>query len=348
MVFYYIFFDMLNYMKVAIFDTKGSDKAFFERNLSAHTVISINEPLTLASSKKATDAEVLSVFITSRLSSDILKLFPNLKLIVTRSTGFDHIDLDYCKKHKIEVTNVPFYGENTVAEHAMALLLAITRKIVPSVERTRDNSFSRDGLEGIDLEGKVIGVIGTGHIGLHLIKMASAFGMKVIAYDLYPNIERSEEYGYTYVKLDYLLSKSDVISIHVPNTKETQHMICKESIDKMKDSVVIINTSRGQAVDTIALYDALKEGKFYGVGLDVCEDEKFLENPDLAIKSEDVDVDTVQRLLVTKSLLEFDKVIMTPHNAYHSKEALKRIQQTSANNIKSYVKGSISNSVFKK
>jgi len=326
----------------------GSDKSYFEHVLSSHIVVSSKERLTIETAKKALNAEVLSVFITSKLTSDVLKLFPKLKLIATRSTGFDHIDLVYCKKHAIEVCNVPYYGENTVAEHAMALLLAITRKIVISVERTKNNSFSRDGLEGVDLEGKVIGIIGTGHIGVHFIKMASAFGMKVISFDLYPNQALAEAYGYTYVTLDYLLSKSDIISMHVPNTKETHHMICAESIEKMKDSVILVNTSRGQAIDTIALYDAMKSGKFYGVGLDVCEDEKLLENPDIAMKSDDIDVDTVQRLLMTKALIEFDRVIMTPHNAFHSKEALKRIQKTTAENINSYAQGTIQNSVFKK
>jgi len=302
--------------------------------------------LTAETVKNVTKIEAISVFITSKLTSDILSKMPKLKVIATRSTGFDHIDLKYCKKKGIEVVNVPFYGENTVAEHAMALLLTLTRKIIPSVQRTRAGGFSRDGLEGVDLSGKVIGVIGTGHIGRHLIKMARAFDLRVIAYDLFENHEMAVVLGYEYVKLGYLLTKSDFISMHVPNTKSTYHLIDSDAIKKMKDDVYLINTSRGQAIDSFALYDALVKGKFGGIGLDVCENEQLLEKPELAMKT--VDADKMHRLLTIRAMLKFDRVILTPHNAYHSKEALKRIQITTADNINKFAIGDVKNSIIKK
>lgn len=335
-------------MKITIFDIQGWEKRSMEKMLEKHKLTFCEEQLNADNINLANNADVISVFVTSRVTSDYINKLPKLKMIATRSTGFDNVDTATCEKRGVEVLNVPSYGENTVAEHSMALLLAITRRLVPAIERTEVSDFSRDSLMGVDVKGKVVGVIGTGHIGRCFIRMVNGFGAKVIAYDAYPNPKSAEELGFTYVPFEYLLGKSDVISMHVPYSKKTHHIINADAISKMKKSVIFINTARGPLVDTFALYEALKEGKFFGVGLDVCEDEKLLENPELALTSNKVNKEEMQRLLVTKAIIGFDRVIVTPHNAFNSKEAVMRILQTTADNINAYSKGIIQNSVIKK
>ena len=272
------------------------------------------------------DAEIIATFINSECSSQVLEKFKNLKHITTRSTGFDHIDLDFCKNHNISVSNVPNYGQNTVAEHAMALLLALAKKIPQSIERVRSGSFSPDGLTGFDLKGKIVGVIGTGHIGRNFIKMANGFGMNVIAYDPKADLACENELGFTYVELKYLFSKSDVISLHLPLLESTKHLVNNDAISLMKKGVVIINTSRGGLIDTNALYEGLVSAKIGGAGLDVLEEENIFggkEDNDLEAKNH--------------SMSYMDTVIVTPHNAFNTTEALVRIIETSIENIKGFI-----------
>ena len=204
--------------------------------------------------KKIAAVEILSVFIYSDLTADLLKKMPKLKMIATRSTGFDHIDVAYCREKGISVSNVPSYGANTVAEHAFALILSLSRKIYPARERTLHGDFSFHGLQGFDLMGKTLGVIGTGQIGRHAIRIARGFQMQVLAYDPFPERSLSELLEFTYVPLEELLKSADVITLHSPLSEQSHHLIGKSAFNVMKKGVLLINTARGALAGRINRY----------------------------------------------------------------------------------------------
>src|SRR3989344_4965637 len=233
-----------------------------------------NEEITFHEGSLATfpeltdpEAEVLCTFIESHIGEEEMKRFPSLKLIATRSTGFDHIDLTATKARGITVVNVPFYGENTVAEFTFALLLALSRRIIDADERVRDGAFSPTGLRGFDLADKTLGVVGCGHIGAHIIRMANGFGMKVIGFDAFPNADLSRTLNFTYVSLQELLAQSDITTLHVPYNKNTHHLINRENIGMIKKGAYLINTSRGAVVETDALVEGLRSGIIAGAAL---------------------------------------------------------------------------------
>ena len=224
---------------------------------------------------------------------------------------------------------MPFYGENTIAEYAFALLLCLSRRIIESRQRILDGSFNTSGLEGFDLKDKTIGIIGSGHIGLHTAKISKGFDMKVIVYDINRNDNLAKEIGFEYVDMDTLLKNSDIISLHVPYNKYTHHLINKDSFDKMKNGVVIINTARGAVVETESLIEALESKKVLAAGLDVLEGEDYLRGLYNNHSEEEKN-----KILENKNkLLSFDNVIVTPHNAFNTKEAKIRIDRTSVDNI---------------
>lgn len=279
------------------------------------------------------DAEVLCIFIDSHIGEEELRRFPALSLIATRSTGFDHIDLASAKTRGVAVANVPFYGENTVAEFAFALLLALSRRVIDADERVRETgTFSPNGLRGFDLSGKTLGVVGTGHIGAHIIKIAQGFGMKIIGFDAYPNAELSHTLNFHYVTLEELLAISDIVTLHVPYNEHTHHLINKENAGKFKKGSYLINTSRGAVVETGALVEALKNETIAGAGLDVLENEDGL-----ATKTEMSEENHY--------LIEHPRVIVTPHLAFNTTEAVERILNTIIENIKSFASGSPTNIV---
>lgn len=288
--------------------------------------------------------EVLGVFVNSKVDKKIINKLPKLKLIVTMSTGFDHIDLKAAKAKKIPVCNVPTYGENTVAEHSLALMMALSRKLFQSVKRVKEGEYDYHGLRGFDIKGKTIGIIGTGHIGLHLIALLQGFEANIIAFDVRPNKEMAEKYGFTYTTLNKLLSTSDIVSLHLPLFKETHHLINRKNIKKMKKGVNIINTARGGLIETEALVWGLETGHITGLGLDVLEDEKNMQDPEQPIYSEGKE-SVLRTNLMNHIIVEHPNSIVTPHNAFNSLEALKRIIDTTADNIKSYVDGNIQNKI---
>ncbi|MFB6355981.1 MAG: NAD(P)-dependent oxidoreductase [bacterium] len=290
------------------------------------------------------EARYLSVFISSECNSDTLSRFPDLEFISTRSTGFDHVDLDYCRQNNIEVSNVPTYGENTVAEHTFALILSLSRNLHEAMERTRRGEFNMEQLRGFDLRGKTIGVIGTGHIGIHVIRMARGFGMDVVAYDIEHNSFMAELLGFDYVDLDHLLESSDIISLHVPLNDHTRHMIDREELEQCRDEALIINTARGALVNTDALLDCLEAGNLNGAGLDVLEGEEMLLS-DIKLNEKEFSRDKLARLIQNDKLIKRDDVIFTPHMAYNSKEAIERILNTTVENIQSYLQGNPKNTV---
>lgn len=290
------------------------------------------------------DAEILCVFVDSKVDAALIKSMPKLKLIVTLSMGFDHIDLAVAKKRKITVCNIPSYGENTVAEHAMALLLALSRKIFDSVKRVKEGAYDYHGLRGFDLKGKTVGVLGTGKIGCHLVAMLRGFGVNVLAYDVYPKKELQEKLGFKYVSVKELLTQSDIISLHLPLLPETQHFLNKRRIAQMKKGAVIINTARGGLIDSKALLAALQFGQIAGAGLDVLEGEEYLQHPEMIF---DVCSKKDERLcLMNDMIIDHPYTIVTPHNAFNSIEAVQRIFATAGETINNFLEGkTISNTV---
>ena len=282
------------------------------------------------------DAHIISVFIYSDLDASVLSQLPSLRMIATRSTGYDHIDMAYCRERNIVVSNVPSYGANTVAEHTFALLLSLSRNIYQARERTLRNDFSFHGLQGFDLMGKVLGVIGTGQIGQHVIRIAKGFEMRVLAYDPHQDVAASQRLGFEYVSLDALLAHSDVISLHCPLTAETRHLIGKQAFKKMKKGAYLINTARGGLIATEALLWALDAGIVAGAGLDVLEEEEAVRE-ERELLSGRFDGHKLRAVLRNHVLLKHERVIITPHIAFNSREAVKRILQTTLENISAYL-----------
>lgn len=326
-------------VKTVFFDVKDYEQNYLEQNIPEQCDFVLIKDSFNDSVK---EAEIVSVFTSSKLPGDLLKNLPNLKLITTRSTGYNNIDLEYCKTAGIKVVNVPRYGEVTVAEFAFALLLNVARKVSQAYDELKEGKINLGCSIGIDLFGKTIGIIGTGAIGCYVAKIAHGFGMKVLSYDPFPR----KDLDVQYVELDELLANSDIISLHAPSTKENFHMINEEAFIKMKDGVIIINTARGEIMDTGALYRALKSGKVSGAGLDVLECEEIIAHEEQFLTRIDcVDKFCLEKTLINHKLLDMPNVIVTPHIAFDSKEAIERILNTTIENIKAYLKGEIINNV---
>ncbi len=293
--------------------------------------------------KKYPGVTVLSPFVNSRIGAKEIALFPDLKLIATRSTGFDHIDPKAAADKGIKVSNVPVYGENTVAEHTFALILSLSRSLRKAYYKIRDNDFSLTGLMGFDLYGKTIGVIGTGHIGLHVIRMARGFGMEVLAFDVKPNHFLAEVMGFKYAPFDELLGKADILSLHVPYMKATHHLINQANLSKIKRGSVLVNTARGGLVETEALLKGLNEGIFSGAGLDVLEGEELILEEKRFLNTQDAEKKDLMKK--NQDLLSRGNVIYTPHMAFYSKEAVTRILDTTVGNIRRFLEGNPENVV---
>lgn len=297
---------------------------------------------------KYSDAELLSTFIYSSCKKDVLDKLPALKLIATRSTGYDHIDLIAAAEKNITVVNVPEYGSNTVAEHTFALILTLTRKIYQSINQAKKYDFDHKNIQGVDLFDKTLGIIGLGKIGMNVLKIAKGFGMHVIVSNRTQDQNLANEMGFEYKTLDELLTLSDIITLHLPDCQETHHTINKSNIEKVKKGAYIVNTARGGLIDTEAMVLALENGTLAGVGLDVLEEENELcEEAEILTPTyrEKVDMKT---LILDHVLMNHPHVIITPHNAFNSKEALDRITHTTIENIQSFQAGTPKNTVAKR
>lgn len=325
-------------MNIVYFEVQPWEKKYLKSKLTSHNCKFYEEPLGIANVDKAKSADIISTFVYSDVNKCVISSLKKTKLIVTRSTGFDHIDLKACKKNNIVVSNVPNYGKNTVAEHAMALLLTISRKIVESVERTRRSKFNWDGLTGFDLKNKTMGIVGTGNIGKHTAKFAKGFDMKVLAYDKFPDKDWAKDLGVEYVSLKKLLNSSDVVSLHLPLFESTYHIISKARVKQMKKGCVLINTSRGSLVETNAILMGLDKGYIGYCGLDVLEGETCIKE-EAEFYHEIFQRKCDPKVIAENHILmDHDRVIVTPHNAFHSKEALIRILKTTIDDIKSFIK----------
>jgi len=284
------------------------------------------------------DSEAIVVFIWTRVNRAVIESLPRLRLVLTMSTGYDHIDLQACRERGITVCNVPHYGENTVAEHTFALILSLSRKLHAAYFQGLRGEYRIRELRGFDLYGKTLGVIGAGNIGLHVIRIARGFGMRVLAYDVRPHPLLAEVLGFTYTDLDTLLRESDIVSLHVPATPETYHLINRDTLSKMKRGALLINTARGSVVDTEALLWALEEGILAGAGLDVIEGEEFIKEESALLRMP-VAEETLKKVVQAHLLLRRENVVFTPHIAFNSHEAVQRILDTTLENLKAYLEG---------
>lgn len=330
-------------MKTVIFEISEWEKELLEKSLQ--DAVFTEEKLTADNASSYSDSEIISSFISSTINKDVIDRLPNLKLIVTRSTGFDHIDIDYCKSKNIVVSNVPEYGSSTVAEHTFALLLNLTRKIPQAIEQIQKLNFDHSALKGVDLYEKTMGIIGLGKIGQHVLRIAQGFGMKVISYARHPDEELARKMNFKYRDFDALLGESDVVTLHLPLTPQTKHIINKDNILKFKKGSYLINTARGDLIDTEAIFLGLDRGILEGVGLDVLEEEDELhEEVSILTKASQQNIN-LKTLIYDHILIRHPKVIVTPHNAFNSQEALERIIKVTIENIQSFIDGKVINTV---
>jgi D-lactate dehydrogenase len=333
-------------MNVVFFEVAPWERRFLARALKAEglTPRFATEPLSEETLRLASGARILSIFIYSRLTAALLKRLPHVQLVATRSTGFDHIDLRACRQRRVSVANVPSYGENTVAEHTFALILSLSRNVHKAYVKTIKGDFSLTGLQGFDLKGKTLGVVGSGHIGMHVIKMAKGFGMDILACDVRKDLFLSEVLDFRYVPLEVLLRRSDIVSLHLPDAPSTHHIMNRRTFGVMKRGALLINTARGGLVDTDALVWALDEGIVGGAGLDVLEGEELVKE-ERQLLSKDFPKEKLATALKNHILLHRENVVITPHIAFDSREALQRIVETTVTNITSFLSGSPTNLV---
>jgi len=332
-------------MKIIFFDVESWEKDYIEENFKDFSPTLIHETLSADNVDLAKDAEIISVFLPSKLNKDVLSKLTSLKHIATRSTGFDHIDIKTADKKDIVVSNVPFYGENTVAEMAFALILMISRKLYPSYLRSKDLKFNHDELMGFDLKDKTLGVVGMGHIGEYAARYGVGFGMKVLASDPFPNEELAKEIGFTYAKdLDDMLKQADVITLHAPYNKHTHHLISMENVKLIKPGSILVNTARGGLIETEALIYALDNGILSGAGLDVIEGEPEMKE-EWEVIAREYKEEQLKDIIMNHILIEREDVIVTPHNAFNTREAINRILETTQANIRGFIKGQPENVV---
>ena len=321
-------------MKIGIFEVNKEEEHYFKSKLKKYRLVFLKSDLNEKNVHLYKDCEIIVIFVNSQINKYILEKMGNLKLIITRSTGFNQIDINECKQRKITVCNVPFYGMNTVAEFTFGLILALSRNIHKAIERTKNDDFKTPGLEGFDLKGKTIGVIGPGHIGQHVMRYAKAFEMKILACANNKNKRIEKEFSCKFVTLDNLLKNSDIITIHLPLSKETTHLINSKNINKIKSGAYLINTARGEIVETKALLYALDKNILAGAALDVLEGEEEMK------EHTQRRIDDLNNKILKENhrLLKKRNVIITPHIGFYTKEALKRILDTSIDNINSFNK----------
>ena len=304
-----------DYMKAKL----SGDSIFYTQNI------------TEAKLEELQNVEIISVFVHDIVTAKIIDQLPDLKLIIARSTGFDNIDIKHAKSKNIVVCNVPAYGSETVAEFAFALLLAAMRHIPQITDRGKVLDFQYDDLLGADLNGKTIGILGSGKIGRSMIQMAKGFNLKVVVYDVFQDENLAKNHDFKYLPLDEVLEQSDILSLHLPLTKETENLFNLENLSKIKKGCVFLNVARGNLISNQNLAYALREGIFSACGLDTIEDENKLfqgNATDLQLE-----------------ILQNPKVIFTPHCAYYTKEALQRILNMSIANIDGFLSGNIVNRV---
>ena len=325
-------------MKIVFFETMPGEEEYFRSALPEEVTAEFHEEkLTSDTIDLARGAQAVSVFVKSAVSSQVLKELSDLKLIATRSMGYDHIDMSAAKAGGVSVANVTTYAAHPVAEFTFTLLLAVARHIYPASEQMREETdLTNTQFVGRDLHGATLGVVGTGRIGREVVLIAKGFGMNVVANDARPDEAFAREAGFSYVGFDELLGASDVVTLHVPALAETKHMMNAEAFAKMKKGSILINTSRGEVVDTPALVAALKDGTLFGAGLDVLEAERELA--DRTIRA-DGSKSLYRTLVADYALLDLPNVVVTPHMAYNTDNARREIMRVTAQTISDWATG---------
>ena len=318
-------------MKILFYDAKPYDRESFDAHLPEYPSIQldyIDADLTPSTARLAQGYDAICAFVNADLGRNMLRLLyeAGVKTILLRCAGFNQLDTYAADEYDMTVLRVPGYSPEAVAEHAMALALAVNRKLHKAYIKVRENNFSLIGLTGMTFHGKVAGIIGTGKIGAAMCRICRGFGMKVMAYDKYPNEALMAE-GVSYAPLDVLLSQADLISLHCPLTDETYHMINKDTIEQLKPGCILINTSRGALVDSADLIAGIRSHRFFGVGLDVYEEENdnVFENRE----------DDILESSITSRLLSFPNVVVTSHQGFLTREALDAIARTTLDNAMS-------------
>lgn len=319
-------------MKVAWFDAEQWEKEYLKDQNHGMDIDFLEESLRENTVEMADGYDAVAVFVSSEVSYEVLEDL-DADLVCCRSTGFDHVDLEAAEENGITVCNVPEYGGTTVAEHTFGLILALTRKIYEGIEKVNRGEFDHTGLRGTDLRGKTLGVIGTGTIGLNVIRIANGFDMEVVASDPEKKPEKAREMGFEYVSQEELLEKADIVTLHCPLVEATRHLLSGEEFEKM-DGTFLVNTARGELIDTESLLRALGDGSVEAAGLDVLEEVCYMED-DIEMLGELDEKCDPRTLLQGHILMGRDDVLVTPHNAFNSREAMHRIADTTLENLRS-------------
>lgn len=346
-------------MTIYIVETEPAEVGYFEQELQEHELRFVKSLADVGP-----EVEILSVFIYSQVDAAFLDEHPALRFLATRSTGSDHIDLAECERRGIAVSIVRSYGENTVAEHTFALILALSRRIRESLAANQSRKFSYEAIRGFDLEKKTLGVVGTGRIGMHTIRIAKAFDMRVLAYDVDEQRLVAAVQGFEYVPLDDLLREADILTLHIPLVPATHHLLDRAAFAKCKRGVLVINTSRGALVETEALVEALDEGIVGAAGLDVLEEERVMQREAINLISDQIisklqagvtshelrvqnpsRIQELTGLMRNQELISRANVVFTPHVAFNSVEAVARIGRVTIENIRAFLAGSPQNTV---
>ncbi|MAZ30392.1 hydroxyacid dehydrogenase [bacterium] len=310
--------------------------------LPADITLSVATDVEELSSEARAEVTAISVFVDFEITAEILEQFPNLTFIATRSAGFDHIDIAAATARNIVVSRVPHYGTRTVAEFAIALMFALSRNAFRAyTDMLQRSAISElECYEGFDLAGKTLGVVGTGAIGRNVCQIARGIGMEVMAYDINPDQEFATAAGVTYDTLEAVLASSDIVTLHVPAMPQTHHLINAERLSQMKPGAYLVNTARGEVVDTQALLSALESDHLAGAGLDVLEGEHALREEVDLLRSGQTDPELWQTLVADHSLIDMPNVIVTPHIAFNTKEAKREITEITIDNVKAFIAGS--------
>ena len=316
-------------MKLAVFSSHDYDKEYLQQYKQHHEVQYFQQALNIGTAHLAKGFDAVCLFVNDDVGKDVLTTLKQLgiKLVALRCAGFNNVDIDTAHQLDISVARVPAYSPNSVAEHAVALILTLNRKTHKAYNNIKSCNFSLDGLMGFDLHGKTAGIIGTGRIGAELAKILSGFGMNILACDLIENPE-CIDLGVNYVSLNELITNADIISLHCPLTTETNHMINKQAIENMKQGVMLINTSRGSVLDTVAVIEGLRNKTIGYLGIDVYEYEADLFFTDMS--GQIIEDHCFQQLQ------HFDNVLITGHQAFFTQEALTEIAKTTFNSLSEF------------
>ncbi len=323
-------------MTIVLFELETSQRHYFKSLEDAHSVVYVPDPLSRDNVSQYSGAEIISTFNLSETSTVLLSCLPKLRHIVSRTTGLDHLPMDYCRERGISISYIPHYGQNTVAEYTFGMLLALAHHFPREMSRPRLGDFIPRGPAGFDLAGKTLGVIGTGNIGRHVIRIAQGFGMRVLAHDIAPNRTLSEELGFPYVSKETVVSECDILTLHVPGDDSTYHLIGESEFERMRPGAILINTARGTVVDIMALSRALLSGILGGACLDVLPHESILRDSAQHDRSH-LPMSVQHEIQAIETILAMPNVVSTSHMGFNTREALERIMTTACDNIHQFL-----------